>query len=165
MGMSESSFFSSMIGYAESASFKTGIPKEVILAQWALESNYGQSDLAKRANNFAGIKWNRSADYMSGAYAGYFSVSDFVSDYSRVMGLSYYDGVRNAGSIEGAIKALGESPYAEDKNYAKKVSDVVNKLFNMGITPAKDNPLENMDKRDLILYGALAFVGLLFIFE
>ena len=163
--MSESSFFSSMLPYAQAAAQKTNIPYEVILAQWALESNYGKSDLAARANNFAGIKWNRSADYVSGAYAGYFSVSSFANDYSRVMGLSYYDKVRNAVSIEDTIKALGNSPYAEDKNYASKIRDIVNKSFNMGITPSLGNPFEDMNKRDLVLYGILGVLGLLFLFE
>jgi hypothetical protein len=33
-----------------------------IAAQWCLESNYGESTLAKHANNFAGLKWRKELD-------------------------------------------------------------------------------------------------------
>lgn len=33
-----------------------------IAAQWCLESNYGESTLAKHANNFAGLKWRQEID-------------------------------------------------------------------------------------------------------
>lgn len=33
-----------------------------IAAQWCLESNYGESTLAKRGNNFAGLKWRQEID-------------------------------------------------------------------------------------------------------
>jgi len=33
-----------------------------IAAQWCLESNYGESTLAKHANNFAGLKWRHEID-------------------------------------------------------------------------------------------------------
>jgi flagellum-specific peptidoglycan hydrolase FlgJ len=119
-------FASEMYPYAKISSDLTGIPVQVIIGQWALESNYGNSDLSKRANNFAGIKSNsKGAHYSSGAYAGYFTKTAFAKDYARVMNLSYYDGVRSAGSVAGAISELGKSPYAEDPSYAKKLADTV----------------------------------------
>jgi flagellum-specific peptidoglycan hydrolase FlgJ len=128
-------FYSDMYKYAKISSSLTGMPVEVILGQWALESNYGQSDLAKRANNFAGIKANsKGSQYTSGAYAGYFTKTAFAKDYARIMNLSSYAGVRNAGTIEGTILAIGESPYAEDKDYTKKLSDIVSKLTGMNFS-------------------------------
>lgn len=115
--MPNSDFFSSMGSYAEQASKQTGIPTPVILAQWADESNYGKSDLSQRANNFAGIKWNQNsvASGKTGdlGYANYSDPEQFTQDYVRVMSLPYYDSVRAAGSVDGAISALAKSPWAE----------------------------------------------------
>jgi N-acetylmuramoyl-L-alanine amidase len=36
--------------------------KGITLAQWALESGWGLSDLAMRDNNFAGMKWRKQMD-------------------------------------------------------------------------------------------------------
>lgn len=115
-----------MSGYAMTAGAALGMPYQVILAQWALESNYGTSDLASRAKNFAGIKYNDHADFKSGSYAGYNSIVSFVQDYIRVMRLPYYNGVRQAGGIKETIVELGRSPYAEDKSYTDKLLSIVN---------------------------------------
>lgn len=123
------SFYSDMYQYAKISASLTGIPVEVILGQWALESNYGQSDLSRRANNFAGIKSSsKGKDYTSGQYAGYFTKTSFAKDYARVMNLPYYDGVRGAKTVEGAITEFGKSPYAEDPSYANKLKEVVKKI-------------------------------------
>lgn len=124
--MSQADFIKSMQGYAMTAGASLGMPYQVILAQWALESTYGTSDLANRANNFAGIKYTDNADFKSGSYSGYNSVTKFVSDYIRVMNLSYYNAVRNAGGIRETIEAFGNSPYAEDPNYANKLLSIIN---------------------------------------
>lgn len=132
-------FYSDMYKYAKISASLTGIPVEVILGQWALESNYGQSDLSRRANNFAGIKSSsKGKDYTSGAYAGYWTKSAFAKDYARVMNLSYYDGVRNAGTVAGAISELGKSPYAEDPSYANKLKEVVAKVTGFDFSNVSD---------------------------
>lgn len=130
-----SNFFSEMNGAAQIAADLTDIPKEVILGQWALESAFGTSDLAKRANNYAGIKSSSNGkDYVSGAYAGYNSKESFARDYARVMNLSYYDKVRGAAGIEETINELGRSPYAEDPSYTEKLKKVVGDLAGMDLS-------------------------------
>lgn len=108
-------FFDDLSPYAARASQETGIPAPVILAQWALESNYGQSDLAQRSDNLAGIKFVSSsvAEGVTNGYAKYADYDQFTQDYIRVMNLPYYSQVRSAGSVEGAISALANSPWAE----------------------------------------------------
>lgn len=124
------SFFEDMSPYAAQASQNTGVPAPVILAQWALESNYGQSDLAQRADNLAGITFAGSssiADGTTNGYAQYKDYSQFVQDYTRVMNLPYYDNVRNAGSVEGAIQALSNSPWAESHyDGGQALADIIN---------------------------------------
>lgn len=122
---------------ADIAASLTDIPKGVILAQWALESAWGTSDLAKRANNFSGIKSSsKGKDFVSGAYAGYNTKESFARDYARVMKLSYYDKVREAESVEDTINEFGKSPYAEDPNYAAKLRETFSKIGNVDLGAA-----------------------------
>lgn len=109
-------YFDRMRPYATNASVRLSIPVSVILGQWALETYYGASDVAIRANNHGGIK-HVATSIDSGAYgvyAKYASISQFVDDYVRVMSLSYYSDVREAPDtdIEGTVLRLGQSPYA-----------------------------------------------------
>lgn len=43
---------------AQLSAKKWGVPASVTLAQWMPESSWGQSELAKQANNFFGIKYS-----------------------------------------------------------------------------------------------------------
>jgi flagellum-specific peptidoglycan hydrolase FlgJ len=122
--MAQQEFYKGMQQYAMSAGAVLGIPYEVIMAQWAHESAYGTSDLAKRANNFGGIKYTDNADFKSGSYAGYNSIPAFVQDYIRVMSLSYYKPVREAQGVRATIEAFGKTPYAEDKSYVNKLLSI-----------------------------------------
>jgi flagellum-specific peptidoglycan hydrolase FlgJ len=125
-------FYSDMYKYAKISSSLTGISPEVILGQWALESNYGQSDLAKRGNNFAGIKSSsKGKHFTTGAYAGYFTKTAFAKDYARVMSLSYYDKVRSAPTIQEQVIELDRSPWAEDTDYARKINAKLKELTGM----------------------------------
>jgi flagellum-specific peptidoglycan hydrolase FlgJ len=114
--MGREDFFTSMAPYAAKASSATGVPIPVILAQWGLESAYGTSEVYKNNNNLAGIK-HVSSSIDSGispsGYSKYNSLDQFVQDYVRVMSISYYDNVRQAGTVDGAVSALGASPWAE----------------------------------------------------
>jgi flagellum-specific peptidoglycan hydrolase FlgJ len=139
--MSKETYFKQMGGWASEASKLTGIPKEVILAQWGLETGFGSSTLAKYHNNHAGIKaTSRNKDYIatigSLKYAGYNSMSAYIKDYARVMGLSYYDKVRSAGSIDKAVIELHRSPWAEDPNYDDKLFKII-KGSNFKGVPSK----------------------------
>lgn len=114
MQITKTAYMNRMQPYANRASGATGIPADVILAQWALESGSGTS-AHSRNNNHGGIKWSQysktAIKRSDSEFAAYASLEDFTTDYIRVMKLSYYDKVRSAGSVPAAIKALGESPY------------------------------------------------------
>lgn len=132
--MSPDKFFQKMSPYAIMAGARLGMPPKVILAQWALESAYGQSRLAQASNNFGGIKYTSHADGRDGSYSAYDSISSFTNDYIRVMGSSYYDEVRQAKGIHDTVVALGKSPYAGDLHYAQKLLDVL-KNRDVTVTP------------------------------
>lgn len=160
--MSQSDFMSSMSGYAMTAGAALGMPYQVILAQWAHESAYGTSDLAARAKNFAGIKYNDNADFKSGSYAGYNSIPKFVADYIRVMQLPYYNGVRNAGGIRETIEELGKSPYAEDKSYKDKLLSIVN--MNDTSPGLTGNLMAGVGSLSNIVTSPFLWVGLFLVF-
>ena len=54
--MKPSVFFEKYSNSAIEAQNKLGIPASITLAQAALESAWGESELAKKSNNFFGIK-------------------------------------------------------------------------------------------------------------
>jgi hypothetical protein len=98
--------------YADQVQRDIGMPRWAVLTQWALETGWGTSQLAVGGHNLAGIK-HRDPRTGELVFATYSSVSAFVLDYERVMGLSYYDPVRAAFShgVEATLWALGNSPW------------------------------------------------------
>lgn len=120
-------YFDKMMRYAKQAQGITNIDYRVVLAQWHLETGGGTSSLSIMANNHAGIKSNsQGRDGIQGRYASYKDLTNFTKDYSRVMMLPYYTKVREARGLEAQVKALHESPWAEDPNYDKKLMAVIN---------------------------------------
>lgn len=128
--------------YADRVAQITGIPSVVTLAHWGLETGFGTSAASQKLNNHAGIKSNSAgADYNGGTYAGYHSLDSFARDYARVMGLSYYDKVRQAGktgNVEATVRALDQSPWAEDPQQYSKLMNIIN-----GSTPAQTGTVVN----------------------
>jgi len=131
-----SNFTDKMAPYAKRVKEEIGQPISLTLASWALESGYGTSKIAVGINNYAGIKYSKYSKvatkdttiYPNMGYASYRSIDDFVTDYIRVMSLSYYDKVRQAYATDGVeddVYALNASPYAEDQNYGKKLIDIL----------------------------------------
>jgi flagellum-specific peptidoglycan hydrolase FlgJ len=90
--------------FAKDAANLTGVPWQVVLAQWGLESAYGTSYGALHRNNLAGIG-GRSG------YRVYPNIQDFISDYSSLLSRRY-KAVCKAGNVHDACIALGLSPWA-----------------------------------------------------
>lgn len=127
MGYAENAaYFERMFPYAQKASANTNLPTSVILTQWGHETGFGTSEVSKNAKNHGGIKKVASsiASGSYGVYASYSSLDQFVEDYSRVMNLSYYTKIRDAGSPDETIAAFAGSPYAEDQSYAEKLRGI-----------------------------------------
>lgn len=116
------------------------------LAQSILESSWGQSELARNANNFAGIKADKnwtgdvyiknSAEEIDGevimkesAFRKYETVEDFVKDHSTFITSSpwrkdFYSAVINAQDYKEQAHALTKT-YATDSGYGKKLIDII----------------------------------------
>ncbi len=74
MNAQQNAFLQSVVPGAQAAEKKYGIPASVTLAQAILESGWGQSALAKKANNFFGIK---AVGAIAGSYVE-FPTEEFV---------------------------------------------------------------------------------------
>ena len=99
----------------------TGVDRWAILAQWAVETGWGSSDLARYHHNLAGIRWygrSLQVEHIGGTpgkagtgFAGYVSLAAFASDYAWVMRLGYYEATRAATGPGPTMLALGNSPW------------------------------------------------------
>lgn len=121
--MSVREYAERMFPYAARAAAETGLYPSVILAQWGNESGWGTSYFAS-FNNHAGITYVEESiaagpipqpGIHGQTFARYATLGQFVSDYVRVMKLSYYRQVLQL-CAEGApadevCYALGTSPY------------------------------------------------------
>lgn len=130
------SFFDRFGPLAQLVSEMTGIPASVILGQAALESNYGQSTLAQRANNFFGVKagssWKgptiRLYDAQEGSYSDYRVYStpiEGLKDWAQnIISQPRYAGAKTTNPLQ-SITAIKAGGYATDPDYVQKVWGVI----------------------------------------
>lgn len=136
------SFVRRMQGPALQAAQSIGVSAQLILAQAALESGWGQREITNDGGqtsfNVFGIKatgWNGAStvtatrEHSGGAlrrvqagFRVYESYEQAFADYARLIGTApRYAPVREADSAEAAARALQDSGYATDPNYADKL--------------------------------------------
>lgn len=114
-------FVQQMLPYAKTASAGTGLPVNLLLAQWAEESGYGTSSLAKFYNNYGGIK-----NPETGGFRKYMTADDFAldvvavytqhSNYARLLAHA-----RAGASLQTLLNDLSGCGYASSKNYGEKI--------------------------------------------
>ena len=109
----------------------SGVPASITLAQGMLESGYGNSSLAKKANNHFGIKchsdWTGQTfkaddDKKNECFRKYKSVKDSFRDHSRFLtGKKRYAFLFDLKMTDykGWSKGLSKAGYATNKKYAK----------------------------------------------
>lgn len=124
----------------------------ITIAQAILESQWGTSRLASQYHNLFGIKGTgpnsrelTTKEYINGKwivtkgrFRVYDSWSDSIKDHTRLMmngtdtNQQNYDRVVKAANYQEAAKALQDSGYATDPNYAQKLISVIKayKLYN-----------------------------------
>ncbi|HIK05649.1 MAG TPA: glucosaminidase domain-containing protein [Trichormus sp. M33_DOE_039] len=112
------------------------IIKEVTLAQWLLESGRATSDLASKANNFAGLKW-RNPDMKGFAeplkipvpseteeveFCRFTDIDAFIVGYWKFLTRSPYKGLEeHTNTPENFIGFLKSKGYSSDPDYIPKV--------------------------------------------
>ncbi|MDN6194906.1 MAG: glycoside hydrolase family 73 protein [Atopostipes suicloacalis] len=129
--------------YAKEFSRSHGTRPSILIAQAALESNWGNSQLAQESNNYFGIKSKKGRNYQTKEFQQnewkeiktnfkeYDSVYESVLDYADLLkeGTSWnkhlYEKVIQADSYQEAAYALTQAGYATDPSYAEKLIRII----------------------------------------
>jgi hypothetical protein len=127
---------------AERVAARLGVPSNAVMAQWAMESGWGTSKLAKAANNFGGIKeWkggpsvrmptketvngkviNTEADFKK-----FNDFNHYADEYGKFLSTDRYKNVRGQADPMGFANALATSGYAttNPREYSNSIMGVM----------------------------------------
>lgn len=138
-------FIETVTPYAEEAARKTGVNPKLIIAQAALESDWGR---AAPGNNYFGIKSHGqpggqtlgTTEVVGGKTVGtkdsfraYNSPAESFEDYAKfIASNSRYREVQSAKDLDSQIAAMGRSGYATDPQYAQKLGQITRMLGDGG---------------------------------
>ena len=161
MNQIQSIFFQNTVVAAQQAQKEFGVPSSITIAQATLESGWGQSALARQANNYFGIKANakaQPAEYME------FPTEEFVDGrkvqevarferfsspiasfkahgYLLNMALRYRPAMAVKGDPEKFAQALQDCGYSTNPDYAAKLMQIVRQFdltqYDVPAAPAK----------------------------
>ncbi len=141
-------FVRNMLPHARAAEQATGIPARFILAQSALESGWGKSEVrgadGTQSRNLFGIKASKdwtgpvveasTTEFVNGEsrrvtqrFRAYGSYAESYADYARLLtGNPRYRGVLAQGrDAAGFANALQQAGYATDPRYAEKITRII----------------------------------------
>ncbi|WP_110687265.1 flagellar assembly peptidoglycan hydrolase FlgJ [Salinicola aestuarinus] len=146
-------FLTQLSGPAKQAEAASGVPAELILAQAALETGWGQREIptAKGGNshNLFGIKagshWDgpttavNTTEYVSGrpvkmvdSFRVYDSYADAFTDYAKLIGDNpRYRDVVEAKTPQDAAEAIQRAGYATDPRYAEKLGQIMRQFGSL----------------------------------
>ena len=118
-----SNFSSEVIRLAQQSEEKYGVPASVTLAQYALESGYGKSQLAKTKNNYFGMR-NGSKGWQT-----FDSMADSFDAHGKLLsGSLYASKTANASTVEEYVNGIAET-YAPSSDgnddYAGKLLEII----------------------------------------
>jgi len=120
-------FLRSAIVPAERVAARLGVPSNAVMAQWAMESGWGTSQLSKTANNFGGIKEWKSGPSVNmptkeevngkkvsttANFKKFTDINQYADEYGNFLSGKRYDKVRGQKEPIGFANALAESGYA-----------------------------------------------------
>lgn len=143
-GMSKTEFIETLTPHAKQAEATYGTRPSLLIAQAALESNWGNSELSTESNNYFGIKGSQNGEQyatreyndeewtqINASFKQYDSLADSITDYAKLLknGTSwdsdFYQGVLDASNYQEAAVALQEAGYATDPDYADKLIQII----------------------------------------
>ena len=125
--------------YVNEISFENRVPKELIVAQAAIETGWGQSRFANEGNNLFGIRtWNKDEPHLlpipwtewpGWGVKVYETRCDSVRDYLRILNevfaFSDFREARANGEDDALVLADHLSLYASNQNYTELVKKVI----------------------------------------
>lgn len=147
-------FVSALIEPALKVQKNLGVPFEVVIAQAALETGWGQKIIKGQdgdsSNNLFNIKadsrWagdkitKDTLEFEQGAmikksepFRMYQSLSDSVDDYINFLSTSerYQDALQQSGNVEHFLQGLQKAGYATDPQYADKILSTLKTVTNL----------------------------------
>ena len=118
------SFTAEDIRLAQETEAKYGVPASVTLAQYALESGYGTSNLARTKNNYFGMRAR------GGGWQSFSSKAESFDAHGRLLAKPLYsDKTKGTTTVKEYIEAIAET-YAPSSdgnvNYAGKILKIIN---------------------------------------
>jgi peptidoglycan hydrolase FlgJ len=147
-------FVTALIEPAQKVQKTLGVPFEVVIAQAALETGWGQKMIKNQdggsSNNLFNIKadsrWagdkitKDTLEFEQGAmikksepFRTYQSLTDSVDDYINFLSTSerYQDALQNSGNVEHFLQGLQKAGYATDPQYADKILGTLKTVTNL----------------------------------
>lgn len=144
-------FVTALTEPAKQVERQLNIPYQVVIAQAALETGWGQKIIeqgnGKSSNNLFNIKadkrWDgekavkETLEFEQGAmvkkrepFRVYDNIMESVNDYINFLSNSdrYKDALQNSGNVEHFLHGLQKAGYATDPNYANKILGTLNKV-------------------------------------
>ena len=116
-------FTSEDIKLAQESERKYGVPASVTLAQYALESGFGSSDLATMKNNYFGMR-NGSSGWQS-----FNSKAESFDAHGKLLSNNLYSSkTANASTVQEYVRAIAETyaPSSDgNSNYAGKLLQII----------------------------------------
>lgn len=145
MNAVQSAFLSNVVPAAQRSQRDFGIPASVTIAQAILESGWGQSALAVKANNFFGIKANAHAapdqyaefpttEFVDGrkksvmaAFARYATPADSFNAHAKLLATTarYAPAMEAAGSPRAFAFRLMRCGYSTNPEYSDSLIDLI----------------------------------------
>jgi len=147
-------FVTALIKPAQKVQKTLGVPFEVVIAQAALETGWGQKMIKDQdggsSNNLFNIKadsrWagdkitKDTLEFEQGAmikksepFRTYQSLTDSVDDYINFLSTSerYQDALQDSGNVEHFLQGLQKAGYATDPQYADKILGTLKTVTNL----------------------------------
>ena len=160
----QSEFLKRAVPPAQAAQRKWHVPASVTIAQAILESSnehgWGQSQLAREANNFFGIKHSHlrltehyvemtTHEYRDGVlkpemaeFVRYDAIADSFDDHGRLLATAprYRPAMARTGDPGSFASALQKAGYSTNPHYAKSLLDLIYKFDLMQYDIEPDGP-------------------------
>lgn len=140
---SEEQFIEKLAPQAQKLQTKYEVRPSLMMAQAILESDWGESALAREANNYFGIKGNTEDPIYStqeyheawheetAHFKSYADLFESMEDYAKLLyhGTTWdeqkYQRVLTAKNYQEAAQAIQAAGYATDPHYADKLIDII----------------------------------------
>jgi flagellum-specific peptidoglycan hydrolase FlgJ len=140
--MSRTTFIAKIKPLAILSFLEYGVLPSLTIAQAILESGDGESELAEKANNLFGMKWNSKCGYdkinmptkeyinnqwitIDAYFRKYSSIQESINDHAKLFHLTRYKKVLAATNYSEAAKAVYEAGYATDPKYTTKLLSLI----------------------------------------